>query len=167
MNYKYLNGYNQDLLAQVDTIIKQNRLGDVLLSKYKEKHNVSSDKELYKLGANLKNQFMKNAKMPDKIYFDNKIELNNQALGLHSYIPIVHGRKIKMINDIKISSRFKSMPYEFLYNVLIHELAHLKEKDHNKAFFMLCEKMSPSYFQVDFDLRLYLTYLELYKTPLW
>ena len=94
MKYKYLNGYNAELLSQVDLIIKQNRLGEVLLTKYKEKHNISSDKELYKLGASLKNQFMKNAKMPDKIYFDNKVELNHQALGLHSYIPIVHGRMI-------------------------------------------------------------------------
>ena len=56
MKYKYLNGYNAELLSQVDLIIKQNRLGEVLLTKYKEKHNISSDKELYKLGASLKNQ---------------------------------------------------------------------------------------------------------------
>lgn len=167
MKYKYLNGYNEDLISKVDIVIKNNKLGEILLNKFKSRHTITSDKELYKLSIELKNIYMKNSKAPNRVYYDNSIELTNQALGLHSYIPITHGKKTKTINDIKISTRFKSMPYEFLYNVLIHELAHLKEKEHNKAFFKLCENMSPDYFQVDFDLRLYLTYLDLYKTPLW
>lgn len=167
MNYKYLQGYSQDLIKQVDDVVKDNRLKEVLIKKYKEKHNITTDKELYKLATEIKNKYMKNAKMPNRVYYDGKIETLNNALGLHSYIPIQHGKKIKMINDIKISNSFKEMPYEFLYNVLIHEIAHLKEKEHNKAFYNLCQNMSPNYFQIDFDLRLYLTYIELYKKNLW
>lgn len=44
--------------------------------------------------------------------------------------------------------------------IIVHELAHLKEKDHNKAFYKLCEHMERDYYQIEFDLRLYLTYLE-------
>lgn len=167
MNYKYLQGYSQELLAQVDKIIKENKLGEVLTNKYKEKHNLNSDKELYKLATEIKNKYMKNAKMPNRVYYDGKIEVANNALGLHSYIPVQHGKKIKVINDIKISNSFKNMPYDFLYNVLSHEIAHLKEKEHNKAFYNLCQNMSPDYFQVDFDLRLYLTYIDIYKKTLW
>lgn len=167
MDYKYLKGYSEDLIKQVDFVIKENRLGEILVQKYKSKHKITTDKELYNLTTEIKNRFMKNSKMPNRVYYDNKIETLNNALGLHSYIPIQHGKKIKVINDIKISMNFKNMPYEFLYNVLIHEIAHLKEKEHDKAFYNLCQNMSPEYFQVDFDLRLYLTYLDLYKKPLW
>ncbi len=43
----------------------------------------------------------------------------------------------------------------------MHELAHLKESDHNKAFYRLCELMQPGYHQIEFDLRLYLTHRDL------
>ena len=37
----------------------------------------------------------------------------------------------------------------------------LKESDHNKAFYKLCEYMLPDYAQLEFDLRLYLTWRDL------
>ena len=45
--------------------------------------------------------------------------------------------------------------------IVVHELAHLREKDHNKGFYQLCEHMEPDYHQLEFDLRLYLTHLEM------
>ena len=45
--------------------------------------------------------------------------------------------------------------------ILVHELAHLRERDHNKAFYQLCEYMLPGYHQLEFDLRVYLTWREL------
>jgi UTP pyrophosphatase len=41
---------------------------------------------------------------------------------------------------------------------VVHELAHLKEMEHNKAFYQLCEHMLPGYAQLEFDLRLFLTW---------
>ncbi len=55
---------------------------------------------------------------------------------------------------------FKSVPESFLEMIVVHELAHFKEKEHNKAFYKLCEYMQPSYHQVEFDLRLYLTHID-------
>ena len=49
----------------------------------------------------------------------------------------------------------------FFACLLVHELAHLKEADHNKAFYQLCTHMEPDYHQLEFDLRLYLTHLEM------
>jgi hypothetical protein len=43
----------------------------------------------------------------------------------------------------------------------VHELAHFKESDHNKAFYQLCEYMQPGYHQLEFDLRIYLTWRDL------
>ncbi len=45
-------------------------------------------------------------------------------------------------------------------NGVVHELAHFREKEHNRAFYRLCERMEPSYFQLEFDMLLYLTYLK-------
>jgi predicted metal-dependent hydrolase len=47
--------------------------------------------------------------------------------------------------------------------IVVHELAHLKEKEHNKAFYKLCEYMEPAYHQLEFDARLFLTQLEQEK----
>jgi len=55
---------------------------------------------------------------------------------------------------------FRDAPAPFLKMILVHELAHLKEREHNKAFYQLCTHMEPDYFQLEFDLRLYLTHLE-------
>ncbi len=56
---------------------------------------------------------------------------------------------------------FKSVPQDFLEMIVVHELSHFKEKEHNKAFYKLCEYMQPSYHQIEFDLRLYLTHIDI------
>ena len=44
--------------------------------------------------------------------------------------------------------------------IVVHELAHLKEREHNRAFYQLCCYMQDDYHQVELDLRLYLTHLQ-------
>ena len=44
--------------------------------------------------------------------------------------------------------------------IAVHELAHLKEAEHNKPFYQLCMHIAPDYHQLEFDLRLQLTHLE-------
>ena len=48
-------------------------------------------------------------------------------------------------------------PAALLEMIVVHELAHLKEREHNKAFYALCDHMLPGYHQVEFDTRIYLT----------
>lgn len=50
------------------------------------------------------------------------------------------------------------MPEAFLRMIVVHELAHMKERDHNKAFYQLCEHMEPNYHQLEFDCRVYLSW---------
>jgi len=73
----------------------------------------------------------------------------------------VQGGKLKAKHEIRVASVFRQAPAEFLRMIVVHELAHMKEKDHNKAFYKLCEYMEPAYHQLEFDMRLYLTHLEL------
>jgi predicted metal-dependent hydrolase len=73
----------------------------------------------------------------------------------------VQGSKLKSKNEIRISTIFKKAPDAFLRMIVVHELAHLRDKEHNKNFYRLCEHMLPDYYQLEFDARLYLIQLEL------
>ena len=142
-------------------LISQDRLSEVLLQKYSAVHGVRTDKALYSYVLGLKNVFLRNAQTPSKVIFDNDIRAIQRALGLHTAISRVQGGKLKSKNEIRIASLFKEVPIEFLKMITVHELAHLKEKDHNKAFYKLCASMEPDYHQIEFDLRLYLTHVDL------
>jgi len=65
---------------------------------------------------------------------------------------------MKARKEIRIASLFRDTPPEFLKMIVVHELAHLKETEHNKAFYQLCEYMQPDYHQQELDLRLFLTW---------
>mgnify|MGYP002141239451 CR=1 FL=1 len=47
--------------------------------------------------------------------------------------------------------------------IVVHELAHLKERNHDKAFYQLCLHMEPNYMQYEFDCRVYLLWSALQK----
>ena len=46
-------------------------------------------------------------------------------------------------------------------------LAHLREREHDKAFYKLCTHMEPAYHQLEFEVRIYLTHLETTGERLW
>lgn len=159
---KYLTGYPAETLAQVEQIISEERLGELLLKKYPDVHEVRTDKHLYEFAVNLKNRYMSKAEPLARAQYDAKIKVIQHALGQHHYIARVQGSKIRRINEIKVASLFREAPEAFLRMIVVHELAHFKEKEHNKAFYQLCRHMEPNYHQYEFDLRLYLTHLDLY-----
>ncbi|GIU49972.1 M48 metallopeptidase family protein [Shewanella algidipiscicola] len=157
----YLQGYRPEIITQVEALIAQNRLKNVLQQRYPDIHDIRSDKALYYYTIALKNCYLKKSQPLNKVLYDDKITLKKQALGLHSYIAKNHGGKTKTKNEIRISSKLRYVPEPLLRMVVVHELAHLKEKDHNKAFYQLCCHMENDYHQLEFDLRLWLTMLEL------
>ena len=158
---RYIASYAPELKAQVQAMIDKNTLANYLEKKYPDTHDIGSDKALRDYVMDLKNQYMRKSGPLSKIAFDNKIHVVNNALGLHSYVSRVQGGKLKSNNEIRIGSIFKKAPAAFLQMIVVHELAHLKEKDHNKAFYQLCQHMLSDYHQLEFDMRLYLTQLEL------
>ncbi|MBR9911282.1 MAG: M48 family metallopeptidase [Gammaproteobacteria bacterium] len=159
---KYLVGYPEDTLRQVQDVIADGRLSDILRKKYPSTHDVRSDKQLYDFAISLKNRYMSNAQPLNRVVYDAKIKVIQHTLGQHHYIARVQGRKIKTANEIKIASLFRIAPEEFLRMIVVHELAHFREKQHNKSFYQLCRHMEPQYHQYEFDLRLYLTHLDLF-----
>ncbi|MBB1202621.1 M48 family peptidase [Enterobacteriaceae bacterium 89] len=157
----YLNGYPEHLLAQVRTLIAEQRLGEVLKKRYPEAHDITNDKALWAYTQELKNRYMRSAPPINKVMFDNKIHVLKNALGLHTAISRVQGGKLKAKAEIRVATVFRDSPEAFLRMIVVHELAHLKEKDHNKAFYQLCCHMEPQYHQLEFDTRLWLTQLSL------
>jgi predicted metal-dependent hydrolase len=164
---KYLGAYSEQTRAQVSQLIQQNKLADVLLQRYPHAHSVRTDKALYDYVQGLKDEYLRTADPVSKVAFDNKIHVINQALGLHTAISRVQGGKLKAKREIRIGTLFRDAPPEFLRMIAVHELAHLKEKQHDKAFYKLCTYMEPQYHQFEFDVRLYLTALELNGARLW
>ena len=136
-------------------------LSSHLVRKYSSPHTIKTDKALFSYITELKNIHMKKAAPLSKAVYDGKINVIHNALGTHHFISRVQGSKLKAKNEIRIASMFKSVPQEFLRMIVVHELAHFKEKEHNKAFYKLCEYMEPSYHQLEFDLRLYLTHVDM------
>lgn len=164
---KYLSAYPADLRAQVEHLIEQGRLGDLLLKRYGGVHDIRTDRALYDYVSGLKNEFLRNAEPLSKVAFDNKLHVIRNALGTHTTISRVQGSKLKAKREIRVASLFKEVPIEWLRMIVVHELAHLKEREHDKAFYQLCAHMEPDYHQLEFDLRLYLTHLESGGQRLW
>jgi len=158
---KYLQAYSPTLQDKVRQLIAQQRLGEHLAERYPDRHAVQSDKALYAYTMELKQQHLKNAPGIDKVLYDSKLDVVQRALGLHTAISRVQGSKLKAKKEIRVAALFKAAAPEFLQMIVVHELAHLKEYDHNKAFYQLCTYMLPDYHQLEFDLRMYLTWREL------
>ncbi|GDY25360.1 metal-dependent hydrolase [Agarivorans sp. Toyoura001] len=158
---KYLSGYPDTLHSQIQNLIEQQKLGDFLLAKYPTIHNIHNDQALREYATELKNRYMRKSAPLSKVIYDKKIHVVKHALGLHSYVSRVQGSKLKSKNEIRVSSLFQKVPEPFLKMIVVHELAHLKEKEHDKAFYQLCQHMLPDYHQLEFDTRVYLTQLEL------
>ena len=157
---KYLTGYPENLTAQVRQLLTQGRLGEVLLAKYPQAHGVRTDKALYEYVMGLKNDFLRNSEPLSKVAFDSKLHVIAHALGTHTTVSRVQGSKLKAKREIRVATLFKDVPVEFLRMIAVHELAHIKEKAHDKAFYQLCTHMEPQYHQYEFDLRVYLTHLD-------
>lgn len=159
--FKYLQGYPPHLQQQVMQMVAEDRLGDYLARRYPNRHQVQSDKALYGYTVELKQEFLRSAPAIDKVLYDNRLDLTHRALGLHTAVSRVQGGKLKAKKEIRVAALFKEAAPEFLNMIVVHELAHLKEAEHNKAFYKLCQYMLPDYHQLEFDLRLYLTWRDL------
>ena len=161
MSLKYLTGYAPDVLARVSELIERGRLGDSVRQRYPEPHDVRSDPALYDYVMDMKARFMRSAPPVAKVAYDNRLQVLHNALGTHTSMSRVQGNRLKSKREIRVASLFKDAPGSFLKMIVVHELAHLKERDHDKPFYALCTHMEPAYHQLEFDLRLWLTAREL------
>ena len=156
---RFLAGYPDELLAQVRPLLAEGRALAHLRARYPDAHEVRTDAALYDYTVALKNRHMRNAAPLAKVVYDNRLDVVANALGTHTTIARVQGNRLKAKREIRVAGVFRDAPAEFLKMIVVHELAHLKERAHDKAFYALCTHMAPDYHQLEFDLRLYLTQL--------
>jgi UTP pyrophosphatase len=163
----YLAGYPADLIERVQGLIDRGELAAQLRKKYPEPHEVRSDRALYDYVLDLKERHLRNAAQLSKVAYDAKLTVLRNALGTHTTISRVQGTQLKSKREIRVATVFRDMPEAFLRMIVVHELAHLKEREHDKAFYQLCRHMDADYHQLEFDLRTYLRYLDAGGAPIW
>ncbi len=156
----YIAHYPQQLRDQVEDMLESGRLGEVLAKRYPERHEIQSNQALYTFTMARKRALLRSSPPLSKVRYCDKISTLNRALGLHSYATRVQGSKLKTKHELRVASVFKQGPLAFVEMLVIHELAHLREREHNKAFYRLCVHMLPDYHQIELDMRLWLTWRE-------
>jgi len=161
LQIKYLAGYPESLLLQVATLMDSGQLGSWLANRYPERHEIQTDRALYDYVSDIKQRYLKNAPALARVQYDNKLHPVKGTLGTNAFVSRVQGGKLKSKNEIRIATLFRDTPPQLLRMIVVHELAHLKVKDHDKAFYQLCCHMEPHYHQLEFDLRLWLLAREL------
>jgi UTP pyrophosphatase len=161
LHLPYLHGYPPELLAQVRQMIDAGRLARTLAQRHPEAHDVRTERALYDYVNGIKASHMRSAPPLAKVAYDPKLHILKNVLGTHSAVSRVQGGRLKAKREIRIATLFKDAPADFLRMIVVHELAHLKEREHGKAFYALCLHMEPDYHQLEFDLRLWLTAREL------
>ena len=157
-----INHYPAHIKEQVDALIKNNKLKSYLLNRYPEAHSINSEKALYKYVQDYKKRYIKQSSPISKVSYDAKIQLVKHALGTHTYVSRIQGNKLKAKQEIRIATIFQKAPQAMLDMIVVHELCHLKEKEHNKSFYKLCCYMLPEYHQLELDTRLFLIYQNLH-----
>jgi CBS domain-containing protein len=112
---------------------------------------------LQDVSERMKARHLKSAPPLAKVAWDAKLQLMKHVLGTHTSVSRVQGRQLKAKREIRIATLFKEAPADFLRMIVVHELAHLKEPEHDRAFYALCRHMAPDYLALELDLRLWLT----------
>jgi UTP pyrophosphatase len=153
---KYLSGYSPELLGQVQRLVDDGRLHAHVAERYPDRHEVRSDRALYDYVVAMKNDCLRNSEPLAKVAYDNKLHVVQHALGTHTTAVRVQGQKLRTKREIRVASLFKQAPEPFLRMIVVHELAHLRHREHDKKFYSLCASMEPAYHQLEFDARLWL-----------
>ncbi|MGK0269415.1 MAG: putative metal-dependent hydrolase [Cocleimonas sp.] len=157
---KYLGNYPPTVIQQAQSLLDHDKLAEFLLKRHPTTHAIYNDNDLREYVQVLKNQHMKKSSPLSKVIYDSKIHVVHNALGLHSYVSRKQGGKLKAKNELRVSAIFKKSSESLLNMIVVHELAHLKEKEHNKAFYRLCLHMLPEYHQLELEMRLMLVQIE-------
>jgi len=151
-----LGGYPEDLVSKVRDLWQRGELAERVAARYPERHHVTTNRQLYAYVNDLRQRHMKTASGVAKVEYDERLMAVEHALGLHTFASHAHGGRLRAKSGIRIAGVFREAPPEFLRMIVIHELAHLREREHDKAFYRLCESIEPEYHQLELDTRLWL-----------
>ncbi len=154
----FLAGYPQALLDQVRAQLAAGSLGAHLARRYPDAHTIRTDGALYDHAAALKARFLRNAPALNTVAYDGRLQIDQRALGTLTAASRVQGGRLAAKRALRVAACFKQAPAAMLDMIVVHELAHLKERAHDKPFYALCDHMLHGYHQIEFDTRLWLTW---------
>ena len=154
----FLAGYPEALRVQVRELIEAGQLGAHLARRYPEAHDIRTDGALYEHASALKARFLRNEPALAKVAYEGRLQIDQRALGTLTAVSRVQGGRLTAKRELRVAAIFKDAPAAMLDMIVVHELAHLKSREHDKAFYALCEHMLGGYHQIEFDTRLYLTW---------
>jgi len=154
--FDFLAGFEPDTRERAVALKAAGELEPLLLARYPEQHEIRDNSRLWTYVQEIKKDYLRQSPPLTKVKYSDKITTLHRALGLHTYAVRVQGPKLKSSNEMLVASLFKELPTAFLRMVVVHELAHLRHKDHDKAFYRLCEHMEPDYHRYEADLRMLL-----------
>jgi len=157
----YLAGYSEELQERAAELLQSGQLADRLAERYPDRHRVLSNKDLASYVQELKARYLRTAPPLSRVLYDPKLHVIHNALGLHTTKARAHGARIHTRREVRIAGLLREGPPEFLRAIVVHELAHMKHAEHDRAFYRLCLHMEPEYHQLELDLRLHLTVREL------
>ncbi len=163
----FLQCYSADVQNQARLLLEHNEMRSFLQARYPTSHNIRGDKALFEHAQAIKNTHMRHSDVLNKVQFDSKLQVVQHALGTHTTVSRVQGKQLKSKREIKIATLFKVAPIEWLDMILVHELAHIQQKEHDKSFYKLCTHMLPSYHTFELHVRLYLTHQANGGGALW
>ena len=83
---RYISGYSEELRDHVISLIKADRLGEMLKSKYPAPHEHNSNKLLRAYTQQIKTQYLKTTERLSKICFDDQLHLVHHALGTQTFV---------------------------------------------------------------------------------
>lgn len=153
---RYLTGYGPAVMAHAEALLAEGRLLDWVLARHPEPHDVRTDRALHDHVQALRAQALRSAPRLDKVMYDGTLERVGKALGTHTSISRAHGGRLQAKREIRIATVFRDGPRDFLDMIVAHELAHLREAEHDKRFYALCEHLAPGYAQLELETRLWL-----------
>src|SRR5206468_6498624 len=123
----------------VRDLVARGQLGDYLARRYPERHEVRSDGALYEHAMALKARYLRNAPLLSKVHYDNRLQIDQRALGTLTAVSRVQGGQLKAKKEIRVAALFKDAPADMLQMIVVPELAHPKVRDHDRAVYALCE----------------------------
>jgi hypothetical protein len=159
---KYLGGYPPSLLARWPQLAAtRERWAPPCPQRHPEAHDVRTDRALYDYVGELKAATCAVPSRWPRWPTTTSCTCCTTRWARTRAVSRVQGNKLKAKREIRIASLFKRRAGAFLRMIVVHELAHLKEREHDKAFYALCTHMEPTTTSSSSTLRLWLTAREL------
>ena len=90
----FLGGYPASTLAQVRDLIARGELGAYLARRYPGRHELRSDGALYEHAMALKQRYLRHAPLLSKVHYDNRLQVDQRALGTLTAVSRVQGGQL-------------------------------------------------------------------------